>query len=371
MFIYKNSNYLNNNFVNESLRGQESRSNATNLAQNSNYNFYNRKVLKAKLKHIAKKLLPNTQKNAWLAFEYFVNSNNENSIIYPSHKFLAKKNRYSERTSMNVMNLLKKLNLIKKVRRGCMKSNRYEINWFLVFERPDLLEDYAPRVKCKTCTLYNTSKEVVNINNIDNNNFDEKFDIIRSDNTLPNVNNFKEPEDTREIIGKKRSDNVYYVADFQEDNLKISQKTLKVNFFWFSKANEKLLESKGIHSFLQKQAWNEQFKEVIRTQKPWNGDETWDFRNANYAFGKFIRTETRLKAAVGEKRYIPLTTRTKYYQSDKTKKVLKDQRSEMLKKDKLPLQQEKPLKKNENLKTFVMPEKEIIWLRERGIMVLS
>lgn len=253
-----------NNFVTDSRKNVTSSLLISGITPSNTINsdiIYSRKELKAKMKYIGRKLIPATQKNAWIVFEWLVNNYNESSAIFPGHKYMSKKNRYSERTSKSIMKALDNLGLVFKIRRGNMKSNLYQINWSLVYERLDLLEGYDSRVKCKTCTLTYASKEAVIIMNNDEDNFIEK-----------------------EILAEKK---------YEVENYTIS-KNLSLK-----------LEKEGIRAVAQ-YFWRDKFRIIAKDSKPWNGDKEWDIVNANFAFSGFIHRERAKQRELGSRYICPI-----------------------------------------------------------------
>lgn len=275
MTLLSSSNTSYNTFIQDSSENLNKALLPTSLSSSNSKNnniIYIRKEFKAKLKYIVKRLLPASQKNAWLAFEDILNSNNELSKIFTGHKKMAKRGRYSERTSKTIMKLLNELNIILKQRRGFKKSNRYFINWNLVYERPDLLEEYVSRVKCNSCTLSSSSTEEVIIINNDKDNFIEK-----------------------EVLEEKKYD---------------------IETYTISKNLSLKLEKEGVKAVSQ-YFWRDKFRLIAKDSKPWNGEKDWDIINANFAFSGFIHRERSKQKELGSLYICPIT-RKQYREKQKS-----------------------------------------------------
>ncbi len=92
--------------------------------------------------------------------------------------------------------------------------------------------------------------------------------------------------------------------DIPEEVTQDFKKEFQIDSFWASHKNELLMKYNGIDTYLKQIDWIREFREIMRTQKPWNGDPEWNFENSNYAFGKYFRTEIKKYRQYGNARYI-------------------------------------------------------------------
>lgn len=198
-----------------------------------------------------------------------------------SHDEIAETCMVDKKTSQRVMQLLHDLKFIFKMRIGCKEINIYSINY-------DILKSYD------VLLTRDLNDSIVKRHDVP---LLIKAKALSSYNKYPN-NTFNKVEEIKEEIPIEKS---------PPD----PKKPFEMKNFTPSKKNQRILESHGLVSYLQKLPLIEQFID-IQEKRLYQGTQEWTHANANHLFEWFIRKELPLRDKQGG-RYINPVRRSQWY----------------------------------------------------------